>query len=137
MYYRYLLDRILRSSRHFHPLVMTCSQSSCLLYHSKTHALGASFYTKILSPSCDKTFDIPTFPKIPASEVKTKWFLVSVSYKFPAPLMLPYPRSIPLSHYFSSVVHKWCHRLSPLVNRRLLPEPLCQRRRSAVPWVKG
>ena len=43
----------------------------------------------------------------------------------------------PCSHRFSLVVHKWCHRLSPLVHRKLLPEPLCQRRRSAVPWVKG
>ena len=40
MYYRCLLDCILWSSRHFHLLVTTCSQSSRLLYHSKTHALG-------------------------------------------------------------------------------------------------
>ena len=53
-------------------------------------------YTKILSPSCDKTFDIPTCPEIPAPGVKTKWFLIRLSYKFPAPLIIPYPGVVPL-----------------------------------------
>ena len=57
---------------------------------------GASCYTKILSPSCDKTFDIPTCPEIPSSGVKIKWFLISLSYKFPSLLMLPYPGAVPL-----------------------------------------
>ena len=57
---------------------------------------GPSCYTKILSPSCDKTFDIPTCLEIPTSGVKTKWFLISLSYKFLAPLMLPYPGAVPL-----------------------------------------
>ena len=55
---------------------------------------GASCYTKILSPSCDKTFDIPTCPEIPASRVKTKWFLISLSYKFLASLIIPYPGAV-------------------------------------------
>ena len=53
-------------------------------------------YTKILSPSCDKTFDIISCPEIPASGVKTKCFLISLSYKFPASLMLHYPGAVPL-----------------------------------------
>ena len=40
MYYRYLLDNMLRSSQNFHLLEMTCSQSSRLLCPYKTHALG-------------------------------------------------------------------------------------------------
>ena len=55
-----------------------------------------SCYTKILSPSCDNTFDIPTCPEILASGVKTKWFLISLSYKFPTPLILPYPGVVSL-----------------------------------------
>ena len=55
-----------------------------------------AYYAKILSPSCDKTFDIPDCPKILASGVKTKWFLISLSYKFPAPLIVPYPGAVPL-----------------------------------------
>ena len=49
-----------------------------------------------MSPSCDKTFDIPSCAEIPASGVNAKWFLISLSYKFPAPLMLPYLGSVPL-----------------------------------------
>ena len=61
----------------------------------QTHS-GHICYTKILSPSCDKTFDIPTFPEIPASRMKTKWFLISLSYKFLAPLIVPYLGAVPL-----------------------------------------
>ena len=57
---------------------------------------GASCYSKILSPSCDKTFDIASCPEIPAFGVKTKWFLISLSYKFPAPRIPLYPGAIPL-----------------------------------------
>ena len=69
-----------------------------LIYHITLRLMlwGASCYTKILSPSCDKTFDIPTCPEISASGVKTKWFVISLSYKFPAPRMPLYPGAVPL-----------------------------------------
>ena len=57
---------------------------------------GASYYTKILSPSCDKKFWHTHFPWIPAFGVETKWFFINLSYKFPAPCMPLYPGAVPL-----------------------------------------
>ena len=57
---------------------------------------GASCYTKILSPSCDKTFDIPTFPESQLLEWKLNGFFINLSYKFLAPHMLLYPGVVPL-----------------------------------------
>ena len=52
---------MLQSSQHFHLMATTCSLKD-LIYHIPLRLMlwGASCYTKILSPSCDKTFDIPT-----------------------------------------------------------------------------
>ena len=128
MYYRCLLDYILRSNRHFHLLATTCSLRLMLW--------GASYYTKIMSPSCDKTFDIPTYPKSQLLEWKLNGFS-SICHTNSQHRTCPFIQErYPYSHRLSSVVHKRCHRPLPLVHRRLLPELLCHGRRGAIPWVK-
>ena len=93
-------------------------------------------YTKILSPSCDKTFDIPTCPESQLLEWKLNGFL-SICHTNSQHRACPFIQErYPYLHRLSYVVQKQCHHLSPLAHRRLLPEPLCHRRRSAVPWVK-
>ena len=106
-----------------------------LVYHITLRLVlwGASYYTKILSPSCGKTFEIPTCLKSQLLEWRLNGFL-SVCHTNSQHCSCPFIQErYPCSHRFSSVVHKQCHRLLPLVHRWLLPEPLCQRRRSAVP----
>ena len=63
MYYRCLLDNMLWSSRHFHLVATTCSLKA-LVYRVSLRLMlwGASYYTKILSPPGDKTFDLHIFP---------------------------------------------------------------------------
>ena len=136
MYYRFLLDNMLRSSQHFHLMVTTCSLKS-LIYRIPLRLMlwGASYYTKILSPSCDKKFDIPTCPKSQLLEWKPI-LNGNPSYKFPAPCLPCYPRVVPCSHRLSHVSHKRCHCLWPFVHKCFLPEPLCHWRRNVVPWVK-
>ena len=133
MYYRCLLDNMLRLSRHFHLMVMTCSLKS-LVYHIPLRLMlsGASCYTKIPSPSCDKTFDIPTCPKSKPLEWKLM-LIVNLPWKFPALCFLYCPGAVPCSHRLSLVVHKQCHHLWPLVHKHFLPKPLCHWRRNAVP----
>ena len=48
-----------------------------LVYHITLRLMlwGASCYTKILSPSCDKTFDIPTCPEFQLLEWRLNGFL--------------------------------------------------------------
>ena len=110
-----------------------------LVYHVTLRLMlwGASCYTKILSPSCDKTFDIPTCPESQLLEWRLNGFLsvchTNSQHRSSSLIQDRYP----YSHRFSSVVHKRCHYPCPLVHRWLLPEPLCQRRKTAVPWVKG
>ena len=136
MYYKFLLDNVLQWSRHFHLIVMTCSLKD-LVYRIPLRLMlwGASCYTKILSPSCDKTFDIPTCPKSQHLEWKPM-LIVNISWKFPAPHFPCCPGVVPCSHHLSLVFHKQCHHLWPLVHKRFLPEPLCHWRRNVVPWVK-
>ena len=117
MYYRCLLNNMLRSSQHFHLMATTCSLKA-LVYHIPLRLMlwGASCYTKILSPSCDKTFDIPTCPESHLLEWKLM-VIVNLPWKFPA-LRLPLcPGATPCSHHLSLVVHKWCRYLWPLVHK--------------------
>ena len=94
-------------------------------------------YTKILSPSCDKTFDIPTLHESQLLERKLNGFS-SICHTNSQHRACPFIQErYPCSHHISLVVHNQCHCPFPLVHRRLLPEPLCHRRRSAVPYVKG
>ena len=93
-------------------------------------------YTKILSPSCDKTFDIPTCLESQLLEWKPNVFL-SICHTNSQHYACPFIQEwYPCSHCLSSVVHKWCHHPFPLVHRRLLLELLYHRRRSVIPWVK-
>ena len=103
-----------------------------LSYPSKTHALGASCYTKILSPSCDKNFDIPTCPKSQLLEWKLM-VVINLSWKFPALHFLYCLGEVPCSHCLSHVSHKRCHCLWPFIHKHFLPEPLCHWRRNVVP----
>ena len=57
---------------------------------------GASCYTKILSPSCDKTFDIPTCPESQLLEWKLNGFFINLWYQFPALCMPLYPGEVSL-----------------------------------------
>ena len=125
MYYRCLLDNMLQSSRHFHLVVTTCSLKA-LIYRIPLRLMlwGASFYTKILSPSCDKTLNIPACPEFQQLEWKPM-LSVNLSWKCLV-LRFPYcPGAVPCLHLLSLVVHKRCHHLWPLVHKRFLPEPLC------------
>ena len=134
MYYRCLLDNMLRSSRHFHLMVMTCSLKA-LIYCIPLRLIlwGESYYTKILSPSCDKTFDIPTCPESQLMEWKLNGFS-SILHENSQHCACPFIQErYPCSHRPYSVSHKWCHCLLSLVHKWLLPELLCHRRRNMVP----
>ena len=96
---------------------------------------GASCYTKILSPSCDKNFDIPTCPESQLLEWKPM-LIINLSWKFSAPHFPCCLGVVPCSHHLSLFVHKQCHCLWPFVHKHFLLEPLCHWRRNAVPWVK-
>ena len=137
MYYRCLLDNMLRSSRHFYLIATTCSLKA-LVYSIPLRLMlwGESCYTKILLPSCGNNFDIPTCPESQHLEWKPM-LIFNLSWKFPAPRFLCCPGVVPFLHRLSLVVHKRCHHLSPLVHKRFLPEPLCHWRRNTAPWVKG
>ena len=133
IYYRCILDDILRSSQHFHLMAMTCSLKA-LVYRIPLRLMlwGASCYTKILSPSCDKTFDIPTCLESQHLEWKPM-LIVNLSWKFLAPRFLCCPGAVPFSYCLSPIFHKRCHHLWPLVHKRFLPESLCHWRRNVVP----
>ena len=109
MYYRSLLGYMLRPSQHFHLVEMTCSLKA-LVYriHLRLMLWGASCYTKILSPSCDKTLSIPTCPKsqhlewklIPFCQYFTKMLgtapsPLSKSSTLLAPPIPCYPQAVP------------------------------------------
>ena len=61
------------------------------------------------------------------------YHFVNLSQKFSAPCLPLFLRDVTCSHYLSLVIHKRCHRLCPLVHKCFLLEPLCHRRRKAVP----
>ena len=106
MYYRCLLDDMLRSNRHFHLVAMNCSLKA-LIYRIPLRLMlwGASCYTKILSRSCDKTFDIPTFPKSQLLE----WKLISFVNLF---IQIPSTALDPLS--ISGTLVRTTHPLLPI-----------------------
>ena len=64
MYYRFLLDNLLRSSRHFHLMTTTCSLKA-LIYRIPIRLMlwGAFYYTQILPPTCDEILNPYVFPK--------------------------------------------------------------------------
>ena len=105
-----------------------------LVYHITLRLmLWGACYTKILSPSCDKTFDIPTFPESQLLEWRLNGFLSVCHTNSQHRACLFIQESYPCSHRPSSVSHKQCHRLLSLVHKLLLPESLCHRRRNVVP----
>ena len=90
-----------------------------------------SYYTKILSPSCDKTFD--TCPESQLLEWKLNGFS-SIFHTNSQHCACPFIQErYPYLHRPSSIFDKWCHCLFSLVHKRLLTKPLCHRRRNTVP----
>ena len=68
----------------------------------------------------------------------TFWGFQEVIFGLPqeAELVGHFPHDFLMFPSFLLMIHKRCHQLYPLVHKHFFPEPLCHKRRKAVPYVK-
>ena len=102
-----------------HPMAYSLESRLSTLHISLIYLYSGICYTKIPSPSCDKTLDIPTCPESQLLEWKPM-LIINLSGKFPAPHFPCCLGAVPCLHRLSLIVYKRCHCLWHLSHKQYL-----------------